>query len=219
TYPNRSMVEAQDALDLYHHSRSAGNEVLKALGLRPVPNVFWKVRDSDPHQALSFDQLHYFDGGLGGKHLLNEYKKVLSWLGRPAEATVETYVKEFPRWRNLVHFSTMIHLSFSDGNKLHDLVKVSFYAGLSVLKQSLSPEGYCILQLLSSYLKLHSWISLDVHTEHTLRMIQEELHRFDMALKSYIQAVNVSNIEGLRSDWDFPKAHLWTHAIQDIRNK
>jgi len=102
------MVEAQDAFELYLHSQSAGNEALKKLGLRPVEvspnlcehidtyynnhktqNVFWGVRNSDPHWVLSFDQLHYFDGGLGGKHLLGEYKKVLGYLGRPAEAAVE----------------------------------------------------------------------------------------------------------------------------------
>lgn len=33
-------------------------------------------------------------------------------------------VASFPRWRNLNHFSTIIHITFSDGNKMQDLSKV-----------------------------------------------------------------------------------------------
>ena len=35
-------------------------------------------------------------------------------------------VSDFPRWRNLAHFNTVMNITFSDGNKLRDLTKVSF---------------------------------------------------------------------------------------------
>lgn len=34
-----------------------------------------------------------------------------------------------------------------------------------------------------------------------------------------MQVIEASNIDGLRSDWDFPKIHLWKHVIHDIQNK
>lgn len=39
-FPLRNMTDAQEALDVYDRSRSDGEEVLKALGLRPV-QVFY----------------------------------------------------------------------------------------------------------------------------------------------------------------------------------
>ena len=54
---------------------------------------------------------------------------------------------------------------------------------MSILKWRASPEGYRLLRVISSYLKLHSWIGLDVHTESTLAAIEAELLVFDAELK------------------------------------
>ncbi|KAG1851702.1 hypothetical protein F4604DRAFT_1883568 [Suillus subluteus] len=43
TYPLRSMEEAKEALRVYGHSKAQGEEILKALGLRPVENIFWII--------------------------------------------------------------------------------------------------------------------------------------------------------------------------------
>ena len=37
---------------------------------------------SDPHQAVSFDEMHSNDHGLGGKHLFPEIKRQIQLLGR-----------------------------------------------------------------------------------------------------------------------------------------
>ncbi|KAG2126977.1 hypothetical protein BD769DRAFT_1668098 [Suillus cothurnatus] len=128
-------------------------------------------------------------------------------------------ITNFPRWRNLNHFKSVINISFTDGNKFQDLSKQTLYAGLNILTPRASPEGYQLLRVISSYLQLDSWIGLDVHTESTLAEIEAELLVFDTELKAYVTCAETSAIEDLKLDWDFPKTHLWKHIVRDIRRK
>ncbi|KAG2151772.1 hypothetical protein BD769DRAFT_1623523 [Suillus cothurnatus] len=128
-------------------------------------------------------------------------------------------ISNFPRWRNLNHFKSVINVSFTDGNKYQDLSKQAFYAGLNILTSRASQEGHQLLRVISTYLQLDSLIGLDVHTEGTLAAIEAELLVFDTELKAYITCVESSDIEKLKLDWDFPKTHLWKHIVRDIRRK
>ncbi|KAG2746323.1 hypothetical protein P692DRAFT_20739518, partial [Suillus brevipes Sb2] len=128
-------------------------------------------------------------------------------------------VAEFPRWRNFNHFSTVIHITFSDGNKMQDLSKQTLYSALNVLTHRASPEGYRLLRVISSYLQLYSYIGLDVQTTSTLAALDAELLVFNTALKDYVECALTSPIEDLKLDWDFPKMHLWKHVTRDIRMK
>ncbi|KIJ60954.1 hypothetical protein HYDPIDRAFT_169974 [Hydnomerulius pinastri MD-312] len=188
-------------------NRSEGEELLKVLGMWPVDglyqNVFWHIRPSDPHDMLSFDCLRYLHGGVWGKHVLKDLKKILDSLGQKAETKVENYVSEFPQWRFLAHFDNVINITFSDGNKMWDLAKEIFYASLNILTKTTTPEGYCLLHILANYLELDS-------------LIDAELLRFDKALKEYVECVNKSGEEGLQIDWNFPKIHLWKHVACNI---
>ncbi|KAG1841947.1 hypothetical protein F4604DRAFT_1828380 [Suillus subluteus] len=220
TFPIRSAKDAQAALDVYKHNQTQGEEVLKGLGLRPVANVLWLIENSDPHEALSLDDLHTVHGGMGGVHLLGELKTILADLGCEAKDKFEKQIAEFPRWRTLTHFTTVIHITFSDGNKRQDLVKQAFYAALSVLKCQVSSEGYHLLWVIRSYLHLDSLIGLNVHTERTLAMIDAKFLVYDIALKAYVEyATMSSSIEDIKTDWNFPKTHLWKHARWDIELK
>ncbi|KAG2140624.1 hypothetical protein DEU56DRAFT_734807, partial [Suillus clintonianus] len=214
----RSMQDAIAALNVYEESKARGEELLKVLGLRPIKNVLWSVSHSDPHDAISLDRLHALHLGIW-KHLLNELKKILKFLGREAESLFEEEIANFPRWRKLNHFNTVIHMSFSDGNKMQDLSRQSLYSALNILKQADSPDGYRLLRVISSYLQLDSYIGFNVHTTSTLNAIEAELLVFNDALKDYAQCAAESPIEDLRVDWDFPKTHLWKHVTRDIRMK
>ncbi|KAI6103321.1 hypothetical protein EDD17DRAFT_1778697 [Pisolithus thermaeus] len=182
TYPPHLMDQAQDSLSTYDYSHMEGEELLKALGLQPIENIFWWIRDSDPHVALSFDHLHALQ-----------------------------HISNFPRWHGLSHFKNTLNVTFSDGNKKCNLAKEIFYACLDVLTKDKAPEGYCLLHVLASYLELDSLIGLDVHMEKTIEMIEAELLRFSGALKGYIECIERSGLDGLQTDWNFPKAHLWQH--------
>ncbi|KAG2065452.1 hypothetical protein BDR04DRAFT_1130398 [Suillus decipiens] len=218
TFPFRSMQDAVTALNIYKVSKARGEELLKSLGLRPIENIFWSIAYSDPHEAISLDRLHALHGG-NWRHLLNELKKILKSLGRDAEAKFEKQIADFPRWRESSHFSTVIHVTFSDGNKMQDLSRQTLYSALNILMQRVSPEGFAILRVISSYLQLDSYIGLDVHTVSTLEAIDNELLVFEAVLNDYIECTTESPIEDLKLDWDFPKVHLWKHATRDIRMK
>ncbi|KAL4067272.1 hypothetical protein V8B97DRAFT_2025115 [Scleroderma yunnanense] len=186
--------------------------------------VFWLIRYSDPHVALSFDCLHSLHLGLWGKHLL---KIILRYLGCGAEATVEGLVKEFPHWCKLSHFKAILKVSFSNGNKLAVLSIQVFYAALNVPTHAACPEGHLLMSLISSYLQHDSLIGLNIHTNCTLSAIEAELLVFNERLQVYKEAAKKSFIPGLKVDWDFPKTHLWRHvmhgplkeAYQDHSNK
>ncbi|KIN94042.1 hypothetical protein M404DRAFT_35449 [Pisolithus tinctorius Marx 270] len=151
------------------------------------------------------------------KHVVwhESFKKLLLEI----EQYSKTGVASFPHWQNLAHFNQVIHVTFSDGNKLADISKQIFYAGINVLKKSITPEGYQLLQVIRSYLQLDSLVSLDVQTEHTVNMINDEILTFDQTLKDYTKCVVKSNIDGLRTDWNFLKVHLWKHIVRDIHLK
>ncbi|KAI6028028.1 hypothetical protein BKA83DRAFT_4123864 [Pisolithus microcarpus] len=87
------------------------------------------------------------------------------------EVDIPSSISKFPWWCGLSHFKNVLNITFSDGNKKHDLAKENFYACLSIL---------------TSYLELDSLIGLDVYMEKTIDMIKSELLRFDRALKCLV---------------------------------
>ncbi|KAI5982651.1 hypothetical protein EDD15DRAFT_2377451 [Pisolithus albus] len=123
TYEMRTVKQHKEALVAYEIKKSVGEKKLKSLGLRPIKNVFWLVEHSEPEQAASFEPLHYMHGGMGGKHMHEELKIIVGGLSREFETWLEEQVSVFPRWRGLAHFDTVIHVTFSDGNKMRDLTR------------------------------------------------------------------------------------------------
>jgi len=67
-YPARTAEQSKGVLTQYRRLRrqpglrGVANKLLRSYSLRPVNNAFWKIRFSDPHDALSFDKLHVFAG-------------------------------------------------------------------------------------------------------------------------------------------------------------
>ncbi|KAI6006227.1 hypothetical protein F5J12DRAFT_783006 [Pisolithus orientalis] len=139
------------------------------------------------YDQSNFDRLHY-GHGFWGKHVFGDLK---------IKADVKKYVASFPHWQNLAHFNQVIHVTFSDGNKLADISKQTFYVGINVLKKSITPEGL---------------VGLDVQTECMVNMINDKILTFDQTLKDYTKSIMKSNIDGLRTDWNFLKVHLWEHG-------
>jgi len=81
-------------------SKSEAEALLKPVSLRPVEvlypcpfywinfsnyilveNAFWRVQFSDPHMALSFDHMHNYPHGLGGKHFWSVLQEYVNQLG------------------------------------------------------------------------------------------------------------------------------------------
>ncbi|KIN97634.1 hypothetical protein M404DRAFT_32106 [Pisolithus tinctorius Marx 270] len=197
TYEMHTTEQHKRALALFEEKKTVGEKKLKSLRLCPVKNTFWSVEHSEPEQAASFELLHSLHGGMGGKHIHGELRIVIS----------------------LAHFDTVIHITFSDGNKMRDLTRQCFYASLNILMLMMSRVGYQLLRMISSYLRLDTLIGLDVHTEKTLGMIEDELLIFRDELKLYRSFICHLDDMDLKDNWNFPKVHLWKHITHDIRSK
>ncbi|KAI5993410.1 hypothetical protein EDC04DRAFT_2613357 [Pisolithus marmoratus] len=184
-----NQVQVDKLLDLISHvSKGTAQVTLKnnmelCTACEAAAAELTPIRNSDPHTAISFDHLHASHDGVGGRHVLHDMKIILHALGCDTEAEVENYIFKFPRWHGLSHFKSAINVTFSDGNKKHDLVKEMFYACLNVFTKNSTPEGYQLLHVLTSYLELD---------KRTIGEIEVELLGFDRALKGYIECVEKS---------------------------
>ncbi|KAG1764202.1 hypothetical protein EDD22DRAFT_845981 [Suillus occidentalis] len=95
TYPKRTIKDAQDRVELWSRDRIAGEAELKKLSLRPIKNAFWRVKLSDPHDALLQDLLHVYHKGKFGNHLFDEFKKHVKALGHAAKKKVDEQFDAF----------------------------------------------------------------------------------------------------------------------------
>ncbi|KAH7903322.1 hypothetical protein BJ138DRAFT_1020830, partial [Hygrophoropsis aurantiaca] len=215
THPLRTIDGVQELLALYDQDRAAGEELLKKQGLRPIANVFFTIAHSDPFRALSFDILHAFHLGLFGRHLFSILKQLLKDLGREAEQKFDDAFAAFPRWRNLNHFSSATNKNFTDGNKFQDISKQVIYAAQHIFDRKKQPVGYHLLRCIASYLQLDMYLSMDVHTETTIRSGELELLVFQRRLEEYIE---VSGDEYAKN-WKFPKNHAGKHSFRDVLAK
>ena len=105
--PARTSGDSQVILQAARKQKYATDreDALKALSLRdvdvcyfpyfsgpnlpyPQQNVFWKIANSDPYAALSFDRLHTFPSGLFRHHLWPKLQAHVEALGREASVAV-----------------------------------------------------------------------------------------------------------------------------------
>ncbi|KAG2057805.1 hypothetical protein BDR06DRAFT_969142 [Suillus hirtellus] len=84
----QSTKDAQATLNVYKHSKTQGEKLLKVLDLCAVVNVFWFI---EHHDAISIDRLHTMHSGMGGKHLFGELKTILDGVRCEAIAAVEKF--------------------------------------------------------------------------------------------------------------------------------
>ncbi|KAG8221794.1 hypothetical protein J3R82DRAFT_2122 [Butyriboletus roseoflavus] len=75
--------------------------------------------------------------------------------------------------------------------------------------------SYALLKAITAYLQYHMDLMLDVQTETTLAVGEEQLLRFQELLKEYISLQG----DDLIKNWNFQKAHLAKHVLRDIHEK
>ncbi|EIW83675.1 hypothetical protein CONPUDRAFT_50298, partial [Coniophora puteana RWD-64-598 SS2] len=230
-FPQRSEVETKDIVIEYNQpdvkpadKRRLGAR-LDELSVRPVNNAFWMLNYSDTADTISVDHLHNFHHGIYGKHQHPELVKMLENTPR-SRADLSKFNHQFslqPRWRGFGHFDSPSTMTFSDGNKFRDISKQVLFCAYNILTPTYSPEGYKLLQLISSYLELDAYFSLEVHTTETIRAAWKEVNRFGTLLKEYIAAALLAQSEGrnpkIKTKWDFPKIHALIHFLNDILQK
>ncbi|KAJ3509195.1 hypothetical protein NLJ89_g5347 [Agrocybe chaxingu] len=207
----RSMEETQ-ALVAEAQAGKAGIEAkLKERGLRPVENAFWDVELSDPYKAVSWDRMHSYAGGLGGKHIWPLLQKYIRGLGVAVSRKVDE------RWRDFNHFSKIVDIKFSDATKFEHLLKIALFVCHSAFDWDNHLRGYWLLRVLRKYLICDIYASLDVQTEDTIAAGRQALNAFAEALQEYIQASQ--GVDEKEKNWDFPKNHTHRHTYDDVLAK
>ncbi|KAJ7099080.1 hypothetical protein C8R44DRAFT_642451, partial [Mycena epipterygia] len=211
-HPKRTGQGSKMILEEAQTLRTAAEreELLKDNSLRNVENVFWKINNTDPHTACSFDRLHAY-GGLWTDHLFAQIKLRVTKKGRNAIAKIDKQMNSMPRWRGLNHFDAVMNITFNDGSKNEDIAKMMLFAAHNVL---IDAPGVLLLQCTRSFLELNMYVSLEVHTSETIAAGKRELLIFDDAAKAW----NTCTEYGDKS-WNFPKMHSHQHVFEDIKNK
>ncbi|KAJ7315257.1 hypothetical protein DFH08DRAFT_715944, partial [Mycena albidolilacea] len=99
-------------------------------------HFWWKFSNSDPYQATGYDCLHFFDGGVRGRHMWPLIKGYLQQNGIASKFNAN--MANFPRWRGLKHFSSPTTIDYSDGQTFLDIlidVSVTHGKSFNFLKQ------------------------------------------------------------------------------------
>ncbi|KAJ7260762.1 hypothetical protein C8J57DRAFT_1072259 [Mycena rebaudengoi] len=219
THQVRTGLESKQILEEARDCETAGEreKLLKDNGLRDAENVFWKINNTDPHQALSFDRLHAYHGGLWSDHIWAQIKLRVTALGRGARAKIDNQISAIPRWRGLNHFDAVMNISFNDGSKHQDIAKMMLFVAHNVL---VDKPGVLLLQALRSYLELDMYVGLQVHTSRTIAAGRRELLRFDSTMKAcHKLTLLLTSGDVEEKSWNFPKMHSHQHVFDDIESK
>ncbi|KAK0492346.1 hypothetical protein EDD18DRAFT_1358011 [Armillaria luteobubalina] len=196
-------------------TKGAQNKFLSGFGLRNIENVFWNIEECDPFRSLSFDPLHAHNNGLFGDHLRGELVSRIGALGRESVGQADNQIKLFPRWRNLYHFeSGFMAVHFADGTKYEDLSKHIMFVTHNILTEDNDEHGYHLLKCVRSYVELHMYAGFNLHTEHSIQAIWDELLKFSVLIREYEQLTR-STDPGAKL-WNFPKVHSHQHMVDDI---
>ncbi|KAK0457905.1 hypothetical protein IW261DRAFT_1579893 [Armillaria novae-zelandiae] len=199
-------------------TKGGQNKFLSGFGLRNIENVFWNIEECDPFCSLSFDPLHAYDNGLFGDHLRSEVVSRIQALGGESAGQADDQIKLFPRWRNLYHFeSGFMAVHFANGRKYEDLSKHIMFVTHNILTEHNDAHGYHLLKCVRSYIELCMYAGFNLHTEHSIQAIWDELLRFSMLIREYEQLTR-STDPGAKS-WNFPNVHSHQHLVDDILRK
>ncbi|KIJ42288.1 hypothetical protein M422DRAFT_254693 [Sphaerobolus stellatus SS14] len=198
-----------DMMEVYNRASSlsdyAAEKVLRDVGLHLVQNAFWKIANSDPYLAYSYDMLHAFDSGEWGKHqwpLLRE--TILDGAGKQKLAANMRHV---PRWRSLKHFNDVTSVEFSDGNSFKEILKCIVPCLVDVLHSN-SPVIHCLRFLAIIRALAGLW---PVSEEYIVYLEKTCLPRYDKFCSKLSKEYG--------KNYDYPKHHSLVHIPFDLRAK
>ncbi|KAJ7797629.1 hypothetical protein B0H14DRAFT_2389551 [Mycena olivaceomarginata] len=205
TFPLRTTESMSRALSCAPNApKTARNDYLKSYGLHDFKHFLWNFNNSDPYRASGYDCLHYFDGGIWGRHvwpLLKEY------LQEHCLASVfNNNMSQFPRWPGLAHLDSPTTIDFSDAETFWTILKCA----LPCLVQLL-PANSCLVRAVRVMQKIRIMVGLEVTIKSRLDQTRE-------LISEYGEICQVIRRE-LGKDFNFLKQHSLSHALNDIRTK
>ncbi|KAJ7808967.1 hypothetical protein B0H14DRAFT_2380110 [Mycena olivaceomarginata] len=205
TYPDRTTASMVRALgDAPDGPKTAREEHLKKYGLHDFPHFLWEFANSDPYKAVGYDALHFWDGGVFGRHMWVVIKEYLQ--ENRLASTFNERMDQFPRWRNLKHLSSATTIDYSEGQTFLDILKCA----LPCLVQ-LVPSDSGLVQLIRVMQKVRTMLGLDVTTNTRLEYLGRLIAEYEKCCKRVSEKHDKS--------LDFLKQHFLSHAAQNFVNK
>ncbi|KAJ6604998.1 hypothetical protein B0H10DRAFT_1922835 [Mycena sp. CBHHK59/15] len=180
------------------------NEQLKQYGLHDFEHFLWKFNNSDPFQATSYDCLHFFDGGIWGRHMCPLIKGYLQNNGLASKFNAN--MANFPRWRDLKHISSPTTIDYSDDQTFLDILKCALPCIVQLL-----PANSCLVQLIRIMNKTRVLLGLEVATDTRLDRLRKFIADYEKICKDVSETHNKSLI--------FLKQHFLSHAIACFKDK
>ncbi|KAJ7870473.1 hypothetical protein B0H14DRAFT_2345697 [Mycena olivaceomarginata] len=204
TYPDRTSESMSRALARAPVTKTDRNKHLQRYGLHDFVHFLWKFNNSDPYRATGYDCLHFFDGGIWGRHMWPLIKAHLQHAGLASKFNEN--MAKFPRWRNLKHLSSPTTIDYSEGQTFLDILKCALPCLVQIL-----PANSCLVRLVRVMIKVRALLALNV----TLDSRSEHLRKFIADYEKICADVSKKHDKSL----NFLKQHFLSHAVRCFKDK
>ncbi|KAJ7687365.1 hypothetical protein B0H17DRAFT_1136283 [Mycena rosella] len=169
SYPARTAEAMSAALgQAPTTSKTQRNDFLKSYGLHNFEHFLWSFAYSDPYEAAAYDCLHFFDGGIWGRHMWVLLKDHLQLNG--LATAFNKNMNDFPRWRDLKHLSSPTTIDYSDGQTFLDILKILH-------------ANSCLIRLVRAMQKVRILLGLEVTTTSRLELLQKMIVNYEKSAR------------------------------------
>ncbi|KAJ6534560.1 hypothetical protein B0H10DRAFT_1935182 [Mycena sp. CBHHK59/15] len=185
-------------------SKTQRNDFLKSYGLHDFEHLLWSFAHSDPYEATGYDCLHFFDGGIWGRHmwvLLKDHLQT-TWLATKFNSNMD----KFPRWRDLKHISSPTTIDYSDGQTFLDILKCALPCLVQIL-----PAKSCLIKLVRVMQRVRIMLGLEVTTTSRMELLRKWITEYEKVCQDVSEEYDKA--------LDFLKQHFLSHTIQNFRGK
>ncbi|KIO21903.1 hypothetical protein M407DRAFT_79834, partial [Tulasnella calospora MUT 4182] len=164
-------------------------EILKLYSLRA--NAFWHMKHTDPHHAVCFDVLHFFDDGLWGRHMWPELVRCIrepnAFLNYEGKSALDSYIALVTDTRSIQRILPCLHDMLSGSSGLYLLRTVRSLAAL--------------------------WMYTGLWVMNPIRLAKARDLRDDFSQQ-------INNLSGSSlKDFNFPKMHYLAHLLDHLWRK
>ncbi|KAJ7213901.1 hypothetical protein GGX14DRAFT_563480 [Mycena pura] len=175
--------------------------VLRGKGMHDVEQIQWDFQRSDPYKAVSYDTLHWAEGGTFGRHLWVVVKQTLTDLR--ASDDFNKCMAAILRWSGMERISHATLIDFTEGNTFLQMLNNIVLCLVHFL-----PANSPLIHALRALQQFQMLVGMHCTTERRLQLMERFVCNYGAACRK---------IPG--KDFNFLKQHYTQHAAKDIREK
>ncbi|KAJ7221434.1 hypothetical protein GGX14DRAFT_388602 [Mycena pura] len=175
--------------------------VLRGKGMHNVEQIQWDFQRSDPYKAVSYDTLHWAEGGTFGRHLWVVVKQTLTDLR--ASDDFNKCMAAIPHWSGMERILHTTLIDFTEGNTFLQMLNNIVLCLVHFLLAN-SP----LIHALWALQQFRMLVGMHCTTECWLQLMEHFVCNYGAACQK---------IPG--KDFKFLKQHYTQHAAKDIREK